>query len=210
MYIDDTTQTELKHIHNKSVFDWINESLNQFRPYGKEGVPMPWSKKLRKLREDEILEFSKMFEIIKQDLFRWSFTTAGTLPKREFLNDKEQFDEDFFGEVREKRLAALLATDVMENEYKWVNYDFEESQVKIDVSDMIMEHVITETVNILKALGQPWRDKSLYENENMIHEVFDILPLQDRLDPNAMIPPQQNSIPEPINIQSPVKDIQNL
>ena len=44
----------------------------------------------------------------------------------------------------------------------------------------------------------------------MIHEVFDILPLQDRLDPNAMIPPQQNSIPEPINIQSPVKDIQNL
>jgi succinate dehydrogenase flavin-adding protein (antitoxin of CptAB toxin-antitoxin module) len=58
--------------------------------------------KLRKLREDEILEFSKMFEIIKQDLFRWSFTTAGTLPKREFVDENEHFDEDYFGEVREK------------------------------------------------------------------------------------------------------------
>ena len=52
---------ESQHIHNKAVFDSINESLNQFRyfaigflriflilicqfrPYGREGIPMPWS-----------------------------------------------------------------------------------------------------------------------------------------------------------------------
>jgi hypothetical protein len=37
---------ESEHIQNKVLFDCVNESLNQFRPYGKEGVPMPWSKKL--------------------------------------------------------------------------------------------------------------------------------------------------------------------
>jgi hypothetical protein len=123
--------------------------LNQFRPYGKEGVPMPWSTKLRKLREDEILEFSKMFEIIKQDLFRWSYTSAGTLPKREFIHEDNQFDEEGFNEVREKRLASLLASDVIENDYKWINYDFEESQVKMDISDMILEHLFSETVDVI-------------------------------------------------------------
>jgi hypothetical protein len=125
--------TECEHIHNKMLFDCINESLNQFRPYGKEGVPMVWSTKLRKLREDEILEFSKMFEIIKQDLFRWNYTAAGTMPKREFVHEDGGFDENYFSDVREKRLAAMLATDVMETEFRWVNYDFEEAQVKMDV-----------------------------------------------------------------------------
>lgn len=200
---------ECEHIHNKNIFDCINESLNQFRPYGKEGVPMPWSTKLRKLREDEILEFSKMFEIIKQDLFRWSFTSAGTLPKREFINEHDNFEEEYFGEVREKRLAALLASDVMENEYKWTNYDFEESQVKIDVSDMIMEHVITETINILKVLGKPYRDSSIYTDQNKIDSVFKILPLQDRLEAEGISIPSQfypefmkTSSPSPVKYNS--------
>jgi len=140
--------TECEHIHNKNIFDCINESLNQFRPYGWEGVPMPWSSKLRKLREDEILEFTKMFEIIKQDLFRWWYSSAGTLPKREFIKENNQFDEDEFNEIREKQLASLLANDVMEGDYKWINYDFEESQVKMDISEMILEHLVSETVQV--------------------------------------------------------------
>ena len=34
-------------IHNKALFDSFNESINLFRPYGNEGVPPIWSKKLR-------------------------------------------------------------------------------------------------------------------------------------------------------------------
>ena len=78
----ETVIAESEHIHNKMVFDSINETLDQFRPYGKEGVPMPWSTKTRKLRTDEILDFEKIFEIVKHDvscmiklkLFRWAIT----------------------------------------------------------------------------------------------------------------------------------------
>lgn len=41
---------ECEHIHNKALFDSINESLLQFKPYGKDGEPMPWSRKQRKLQ----------------------------------------------------------------------------------------------------------------------------------------------------------------
>ena len=198
---------EMEHIHNKAIFDCINESLNQFRPYGKEGVPMMWSKRTRKLREDEILEFSKMFELIKQDLYKWDFTLAGTLPKREFVYlkqryigneeqhtdniferneitnnqpyfpepskviEEEEFDIDYFEDVREKRLATLLTLDVIENEYKWINYDFEESQVKIDIGDMIMEQIITETKNLLNEINKPEKSSSIYSDSEAINRI---------------------------------------
>ena len=40
--------SEAQHIHNKIIFDCVNESLNKVRPYGNLGEPMPWSKKPRK------------------------------------------------------------------------------------------------------------------------------------------------------------------
>lgn len=34
---------ELEHIHNKVIFDALNESLDYYRPYGVNGLPLPWS-----------------------------------------------------------------------------------------------------------------------------------------------------------------------
>lgn len=39
---------------------------------------------------------------------------------------------------------------MIENEPKWLNYEFEEAQVKIDIGDMILEQLVTETITILK------------------------------------------------------------
>lgn len=35
---------EVENIHNKAIFDAINEALDGFRPYGLKGPPLPWSK----------------------------------------------------------------------------------------------------------------------------------------------------------------------
>ena len=40
--------SESQHIHNKVIFDCVNEALNLVRPYGSSGEPMPWSTKPRK------------------------------------------------------------------------------------------------------------------------------------------------------------------
>lgn len=73
---------------------------------------------------------------------------AGTLPRREFVFGG-LFDEELFAEIREKKLATLLAREMIENEPKWLNYEFEEAQVKIDIGDMILEQLVTETITIL-------------------------------------------------------------
>lgn len=40
----------------------------------------------------------------------------------------------------------MLASEVIETEHHWMNYEFEEAQVKIDLSDMILEHLVEELV----------------------------------------------------------------
>ncbi len=40
---------ELQNIHNKAIFDGLNEALDNLRPYGLKGPPVAWSKNPRTL-----------------------------------------------------------------------------------------------------------------------------------------------------------------
>ena len=71
------------------------------------------------------------------------------MPRREFVFGGV-FDDELFAEIREKKLATLLAREMIETEPKWLNYEFEEAQVKIDIGDMILEYLVTETITILR------------------------------------------------------------
>jgi hypothetical protein len=135
------------------VFDSINESINKYRPYGEEGVPMPWSSSTRRLCSNDILNFEKVFNGIKDNLFKWGTTQAGVMPNSEYLV-YDEFDEELFSEVREKKLAILLSDEVHEAENKWLKYDFEEAQVKIDITDMILEDMIEEICIVLNGVEQ--------------------------------------------------------
>lgn len=40
---------EWENIHNKVLFDAVNDALDEFRPYGLRGPPAPWSGQTRAL-----------------------------------------------------------------------------------------------------------------------------------------------------------------
>ena len=165
---------ESEHIHNKVLFDCVNESLIQFRPYGKDGEPSPWSHKKRKLQQKPVkdkIDLKKMFEIVRHDLFRWNIMQAGTLPRKEFIFSNV-FDEELFAEIREKKLATLLATEVVENEAKWLNYDFEEAQVKIDIGDMILEQLVSEGIAIMNLIDATEHKKSIYSEAELVEQLI--------------------------------------
>ena len=92
--------------------------------------------------------------MVKQDVMRWASNCVGCLPSQLFvvrrslpsLPPSDQFDDEIFQETRERRLAQMLASEVVESEHQWLNYEFEESQAKIDLSDMILENLVEEVV----------------------------------------------------------------
>lgn len=59
---------ECEHIHNKVLFDCINDSLLQFKPYGKDGEPQPWTRKNRRLKPTDDFSINEVFEIVKHDV----------------------------------------------------------------------------------------------------------------------------------------------
>lgn len=68
--VDRNYLAECQYIHNKVLFDCINDSLQQFRPFGRDGQPNLWSRSDRKLRPSEEFSLQEMFEVAKHDLFR--------------------------------------------------------------------------------------------------------------------------------------------
>eukprot|EP01022_Parablepharisma_sp_SALTPOND_P008255 TRINITY_DN135481_c1_g1_i1.p1 TRINITY_DN135481_c1_g1~~TRINITY_DN135481_c1_g1_i1.p1 ORF type:complete len:1305 (-),score=205.58 TRINITY_DN135481_c1_g1_i1:1848-5762(-) len=101
---------EFEQIHNKAVFDSVNEALNLIRPYGLNGEPMPWSLQQRILFKS-ITDPNIITRNIKNMILDWTSFEVGTLPKMEFLTGG-RFDEEYFAEAREKHLANMLAQEV--------------------------------------------------------------------------------------------------
>jgi hypothetical protein len=90
---------ECEHIHNKVLFDCINDSLLQFKPYGKEGEPLPWGRKNRRLKPTDDFTIGEIFEIVKHDvskLFLIGFSCSdGQLPKQGLSQEENSFTEVF-------------------------------------------------------------------------------------------------------------------
>ena len=61
-------------------------------------------------------------------------------------------DEEQLNQIREERNALMLALDVRESEEQWVQYQYEETQIKLDLADMLLDFLATETVQILQTL----------------------------------------------------------
>ena len=107
----------------------------KFRPYGLTGEPMPWSNKVRRLQtkvEISSVDTERLFQMVKQEVFRWAHTFCGALPSPVFCfpsssSRKEEFNEDLFQENREKRLTQVLSAETVEQEHHWLNYEYEEA-----------------------------------------------------------------------------------
>ena len=97
---------EWENIHNKVIFDAVNEALDGCRPYGLKGPPLPWSKQTRNLtnkyQKDE--EIPKVTSFIEEKVMQWCKTYAGTLPFSELLQEHKIpfLEEEALNHVREE------------------------------------------------------------------------------------------------------------
>ena len=95
---------------------------------------------------------------------------AGTLPRKDFIFGGT-FDDELFAEIREKKLATMLATEVIENEPGWLSYDFEEAQVRIDLGDMILEQLVSEAIAVMNVVEETERKKSIFTDQELVDKL---------------------------------------
>ena len=78
---------EWENIHNKVLFDAVNDALDEFRPYGLKGPPAPWSGQTRALTYRYSQNAKEVLQQVKEKVVGLSKTFGGALANSELLRE---------------------------------------------------------------------------------------------------------------------------
>ncbi|OMJ88191.1 hypothetical protein SteCoe_9925 [Stentor coeruleus] len=143
-----TPLQEAQLIHNKLIFDVVNETL--FAKTRKSD-PYPWSFDTRAISHKPVVLTNIITEVI-EEVKQLNKIRAGKVPKIEFISNSDDSEEDIVQQLREEQLSCILAMEIIAQETTWINYEFEETQVKLDLADMTLEELVEETIKVLETL----------------------------------------------------------
>jgi uncharacterized protein YaaW (UPF0174 family) len=59
--------------------------------------------------------------------------------------------DDCIQEQRQSKLASLLHQEILEDEHQWLNYEFEETQIRVDLAEVLLEQLVQETAEFLNS-----------------------------------------------------------
>ena len=74
---------------------------------------------------------------------------------------------------REKRLVKIIRNELDEGDYLWKNLEMEETQLKVEITDNIMDQLYNEIIEILEHIqlnrnkSELYHHKSIYACEDM-------------------------------------------
>ena len=122
------------------VYDMSNEVLADhfFNP----GTKYPWEVQSLAPKTKADLE-----KIITEKLKAWFDIQAGKMPKR-----NERITEENLKKIREEKLKQILASDIGDSA-KTVNARNSEIQLKIHMAEIVFNHLVEETVQILERVN---------------------------------------------------------
>ena len=134
-------------IHKVMILSVADEVMQVFRPYGLQGVPLEWSEKNRKVKIKEV-DLRKVLKLTIETVEEFARFEIGKIPTEEMVQSNGKFDEDLIQDIREDALAYAIKCEIIEFDWVWTEYEFEETQVKIDLADMILAGLAEEVAGV--------------------------------------------------------------
>jgi len=150
-------------ILNDCIIETANEIINKERYYGKNGDPLQWSSRMHELA----------FKYKKNDPKKLADFVCGKLNffiKRKVGLISDNYDEMSMDQInmeKDKRLTEIIKRDFDENEYQWNNLEMEETQLKVDNMEQIMEQLYNEVIEILEHIQYSRTKPELYQNKSI-------------------------------------------
>lgn len=141
----------MEHIHNKMLFDCLNESLDACRVFGLKGQPLALRTRGRSSAEISQEQVMTLLTQSAQRVVEWSTFMCGFIPFKDdsFIQVPRAIDEETLNQIKEDRLVRLLTDEVYESDEKWNKHEDEEIEVEVELSDMLFEHLIIDVVESL-------------------------------------------------------------
>ena len=148
---------------NDCLIDTTIELINKERLYGENGDPLDWSSRTHELvfkfNKNEAQIFAKH---ICKNLIKTMLTRVGLITENyDYLNAEQINDK------REKKLIDNIKSELDEDEYQWRNLEMEETQLKVEIAELIMEQLYNENIEILEHIQYSRNRPDLYLNKSI-------------------------------------------
>ncbi len=109
---------------------------------------MPWSKSVKtltfKFGKEDSLDY--LLSKVRVNVLEWAHLQVGAIVNRGMSLMHQERLEMF----REERMSDMLKAEADENEVLWVDYEYEETQTKLDLADIILDQLGMEVYKILE------------------------------------------------------------
>jgi hypothetical protein len=148
---------------NNCIIDTAIELINKERLYGESGDPLPWSSRTHDIYfKYDKNNPKKLCDYVCHNLLYMLHNRIGLISENYDFLSGEQLNIE-----REKRFIKNIHKELDESEYLWKNLEMEETQLKVEVSEMIMEQLYNEIIEILEHVQYSRKRPELYQNKSI-------------------------------------------
>ena len=148
---------------NECIIETTIEIITNERLYGANGNPLKWSSRTHEL----VFKYKKndpkpLCELVKKKLYYFLHNRIGLLVDNYDYMNVEQINIE-----RGKRLGLTIKKEFEDNENQWTNLEVEETQIKIEVTEKILDQFISETLEILEHIQYSRERPDLYQGKSI-------------------------------------------
>ena len=148
---------------NDCIIETAIEIINRERLYGKNGEPLQWSSRMHELAlKYKKNEPEKLADYVCNKLKFFIRRKVGLISDNCDEMTMEQINIE-----KDKRLTGIIRRDLDDNEYQWNNLEMEETQLKVDNTEQIMEQLYNEVIEILEHIQYSRTKPELYQNKSI-------------------------------------------
>ena len=158
-----TTDNYYDNMLNECVLETALELIEKERYYGETGNPLKWSNRIRDIKfKYEKTDAKKFADFICKNILKIIHNRIG------LINDNYSYlSQDEINYEREKRLLTTIKGDLNKSEYQWKNLEMEETQLKVESTEIILDQLYNEVIEILEHIQYNRISPELYQNKSI-------------------------------------------
>ena len=159
------TDSYYDNILNQCLVDAANEIISKERKYGKLGEPLPWSSRTREIGFKYGKDGNskrKLMSKVKNRLETLVQTKMGLIHENhEYLNREEIANDG------EKKFIESIKEELVEEDDQWKVFEKDETQLKLLLSKIVMEQLLSEVVEILEHVQLSRKEPAKYQYKSI-------------------------------------------
>ena len=154
-----TSDNYYDNMLNECVLETAIELIEKERFYGDNGEPLKWSSRTREISfKYEKNDAKKFADYICKNILTIIHNRIG------LINDNYSYmNQDEINYEREKRLLDTIKSDLNGNESQWKNLEMEETQLKVESTELILDQLYNEVIEILEHIQYNRVSPELYQ-----------------------------------------------